>query len=302
MRVVNLEVGEAATAGIMQVNVTLSPHTTYRLWYQGCRGKTHNDQRPSDKDQRPSDNDQRPSHNDQRPSHKDQRLSDSSLLHPSLQHQQETRATQGESGGAGGLESKDPHLKSRDPDRLQSKHSSRHSLESKHSSDGLESKHSSHSFRACPFVDYVGHLGHVRGDGDTVQGGPGQQRQQVQQAHQLLLWQCKQGLKVHDNAPPIGDELPCQDLEYVQGHTNSHRFSKMLRFNSTWSASGGYRLGIMFSGAQSGDTFFLQRLCWGQEGLLGQSPVSWQCGYGEERDLEILRVAPPRGNTHDRER
>ena len=85
------------------------------------------------------------------------------------------------------------------------------------------------SFRACPFVDVVGRADGVRFD------------------QKVLVWECGKGLKLHAHAPPHGDELPCQDLDFVQGKTSQHLFERSLGFNST-AASAGYRFGIMFSG------------------------------------------------------
>eukprot|EP00287_Rhodomonas_sp_CCMP768_P027391 CAMPEP_0202830606 /NCGR_PEP_ID=MMETSP1389-20130828/16283_1 /ASSEMBLY_ACC=CAM_ASM_000865 /TAXON_ID=302021 /ORGANISM="Rhodomonas sp., Strain CCMP768" /LENGTH=215 /DNA_ID=CAMNT_0049504261 /DNA_START=160 /DNA_END=804 /DNA_ORIENTATION=+ len=97
-------------------------------------------------------------------------------------------------------------------------------------------------FQACPFID------EIRQD----------------KTSKLVVWNCSRALRAHAQA--AHSDLPCSDLDFHRGNTQHNRFEGRLRFETgnqeTVITTSRFRIGVLFSRARPGDTFFLKQICW----------------------------------------
>lgn len=114
-------------------------------------------------------------------------------------------------------------------------------------------------FQVCPFIDRIG----------------------ADRSSQLVVWNCTRALREH--AAAAEGELPCSDLDFHRGLSPYNRYEQRLTFKTGHEISG-FRIGMLFSGGEPGDAFFLKQICWRPYDHTGHlasksGPQAWECGY-----------------------
>jgi len=110
-------------------------------------------------------------------------------------------------------------------------------------------------FRACPFIDKIS----------------------PDRTSSLVKFDCGKPLRMHPEAAE--GEMPCSDLDFHRGMSESNRYERALSFTSS-SGPGAFRIGVLFNNALPGDTFFLKQVCWKPS-----VATSWDCGYSPTTKL-----------------